>query len=88
MPASDYLDNVATVALGAGGMWGWLRVKSQNRRDEAESAKVLAQAYGLFVDKLEADNQRLRDEVSALRERVASLETLLRERAGTPTAHP
>lgn len=70
--------------LGAGGVAGILKVIPANRRMDAESSKVLAQAYGLFVDDLRAELSQVRAENSLLRERVASLEAhisgLLQER--------
>lgn len=76
---------------GAGGMSGWRRVRSQNKRDDAESAKVLAQAYALFTDDLRKELDAQRKENGLLRERVASLEAhvsmLLKQRdALGPTA--
>lgn len=60
--------------LGAGGVHSWLRVHSQNDRDDAESAKVLAQAYALFTDDLRTELTALRTENGLLRERIAGLE--------------
>lgn len=69
---------------GAGGIAGLLRVRPQNRYTDAESAKVLAQAYALFVDDMRNELNQLRAENNLLRERIASLEAhisgLLQER--------
>lgn len=65
---------IAGSVAGAGGWAGLLKVRPQNRRQDAESAKVLAQAYALFVDDLRSEMSQLRAENSQLRERIASLE--------------
>lgn len=80
MAVSDFVP-VATALggsiLGGGAVTGWRRAKYQNNRDDAESAKVLAQAYGLFTDDLRAQIILLKDENAQLRERIASLESKL-----------
>lgn len=71
------LPAILGAGVGAGGVHSWLRVHSQNDRDDAESAKVLAQAYALFTDDLRKDLTALRVENAQLRERIAGLEATL-----------
>lgn len=65
------------ILAGAGALAGIFKIRPQNRRTEADSAKVLAQAYGLFVDDLRDEIKALREENAQLRERIASLEAHL-----------
>jgi len=61
--------------LTGGGFSQLFRVGSLNRKTDAESAKVLALAYGEFVDDLRNEIRDLRQENRALRDRIISLET-------------
>lgn len=83
MEIEPVISALVGAGVGAGGVHSWLRVHSQNDRDGAESAKVLAQAYALFTDDLRKDLDALRKENALLRERIAGLEanisTLLRD---------
>lgn len=77
MPVSDFVPIITAAGgtmLGGGAVTGWRRVNSQNRRDDAESAKVLAQAYALFTDDLREQIKQLSSDNALLRERIAGLE--------------
>lgn len=76
------LETIAAALLGAGaggagGVWGIPRVRSQNRHQDAESAKALAQAYALFTDDLREELKSVRHENALLRDRISKLEAQL-----------
>lgn len=65
---------VVVAVFGGGGAAALLRVGSRNQLDHANSAVVLATAYGKLIDQLETRIDALEGENKLLRDRVASLE--------------
>lgn len=63
--------------LGGGGIAGLFRVRSLNRKDDANSAVLLAGAYAKLIDQLEHRIKSLELENSELRVRVLHLEERL-----------